>query len=86
MEKITDEELKEIQGYYQKEAETTATIGRLTTELYLLQDRTRQIETELSNIKTIYVTDNKNQFLKLQALLKKYNATEINQSTGELSK
>ena len=86
MEKITESELKDLQVYYQKEAETTATIGRLTTELYLLQDRTQQIETELSNIKTIYITDNKNQFLKLQALLKKYNVTEINQSTGELSK
>ncbi|MFA5395967.1 MAG: hypothetical protein WC346_08180 [Methanogenium sp.] len=86
MEKILDSELKELQDYYLKEAEQAAIIGRLNTELFMLQDRIETVQTELQTVKIKYVTDNKNQYNKLQTLLKKYNAKEINTSTGELTK
>jgi hypothetical protein len=86
MEKITDKEFDEIRIYYQKEAETTATIGRLTTELYLLQERTKEIEELLLKARETYINDNRIQLSSLKLLLEKHNAKEINTSTGELIK
>jgi uncharacterized protein YlxW (UPF0749 family) len=86
MEKILDSELKYLQDYYLKEAEQAAIIGRLNTELFMLQDRIETIQSKLNDIKTEYVNNNKIQYTKLQNLLKKYGAKEINTSTGELTK
>ena len=86
MEKILDSELTEIQEYYQQEAEKTATIGRLTTEYYLLQDRINEIQDLLDVAQKSYVDNNKQQFTRLQTLLKKYGSKEVNTITGELTK
>ena len=86
MEKITDEELKQIKDYYQKELERTATIGKLKVESIVLTERLREVTEELLMAEDTYLKDNKTQFSLMQSLLKKYNATEINTATGEYTK
>ena len=84
--KITDEELKSISNYFTREIQYTAEIGRNAMEKLLLQERMNELEEKTKNIEKDYINANKEQHKFLQNLLKKYNAKEINQSTGEYIK
>lgn len=84
MEKINESELKTINDYFQKEAESTAKIGRISTEIFLQQERLKDLEQQAQSLKERYIQDNRLHFNFMQTLLAKYGATEINMTTGEL--